>query len=234
MRYPSRSLRYSELKALEEQRYLDFEYFKWKNKKTDTFYADVIPFYPASDIERIIFNYLFKLGINFQFQYRLANWPETFFPESIWTPDFVLPDYNIIIEAYGYYWHSIPQRRDFDQIKKLYFLTLGYAVIENGIAQYPTDTNWHGGKLIIWWDYEIYTDIQAIINRDCPEIMFRRAIPELPQVPEIKRLEAIQKAERLQASLITKKIVPKFKPLKPLTFKLRKYERRAHEVPPNI
>lgn len=230
--YPQKSLVYSELKALEEQKLLDIEYFKYKRKKLENVYADIIPFYPATDIERIVGNFLLKLGVNFQFQYHLANFPETAFPENIWVPDFVLPDYNIVLEVYGYYWHSLPQRRDADQLKKLYFLAKGYAVFENGRVLYPSDTTWNGGKLVIWWDYEIYADLMYLVNRDIPEILIRKTLIELPQVPEIKRMEAIETAEAQRAARITKRIVPKMKPFKPLTLKLRRYERRSkHKIP---
>lgn len=231
---PEKSLKYSELRALEEMRELDIEFYKWKNKQISNIYADIIPFYPATDIEKMVFNYLLRLGVNFQFQYRLRDFPETFFPEDIWIPDFVLPDYNIVIETFGYYWHSIPRRVENDQVKRLYYLALGYAVVENGNTLYPSSTNWNGGKLIIWWDYEIYADLGALIARDCPEILIKKAPTELPQVPEIRKIEAIQKAEFQKAAAITKRIVPKFKPLKPLSFKLRRYGRRGYQIPESI
>lgn len=162
--------------------------------------------------EKVIYNYLMKLRVNFEFQYHYPeNW-DTANQESLWIPDFMLPDYNnTLIEVYGTYWHTM--NRDSDQLKKAYWLLDGYTVIEQGIPLSPTGKS-NGGKVVIWWDTEIYRGIDFLFSRDLPEI-FTAHIPGTV-APEIRDMEKeFWKLKSMRASIAKAKRKPKYVPVPP-------------------
>jgi hypothetical protein len=205
-----RSIDYSKLQALEDERKLMVLDAKQNAK-------DRSPFDPTAEIpgtapEKLVFNYLVKLKIPFEFQYHLYNLPSTSYPESYWIPDFMIPAYNILLEVYGSYWHSILGRRDQDQLKKVYWLNMGYVVVENGIPLYPSSGS-AIGKAVIWWEWEIYLGLDQLISRDLPELINAERIKGEPE-------EYILDAELEKLSLVgqqkggaARKIRPKINPI---------------------
>jgi hypothetical protein len=153
---------------LEDERKLD-RFQAVQERKTRSQFFDVNGEIPGTMPEKMVYHYLMRLKINFEFQYHL---PENFVtknPESDWQPDFLLPDYhNTLIEVYGTYWHRL--NRTSDQTKKAYWLLMGYTVIEQGIPTRPASGYATGGKAVIWWENEIYGGIDRLISRDLPEL----------------------------------------------------------------
>lgn len=161
---------YQKLRNLDDERKMD-RLESWGAIENASGF-DVAEHIPGTLPEKMIYQHLVRLGVRFQFQYHAHENFNTYYPESNWTPDFILPDYNdTLIEVYGTYWHSI--RRDRDQIKKAYWLMQGYAIVENGVELYPNGP-WRGGKVIIWWDYEIYRNIAGLFARDLPNVIANR------------------------------------------------------------
>lgn len=60
-----------------------------------------------------------RLGLRFQFQPPLLGF----------LPDFLLPDYKIVIECNGVYWHGRPEQRKRDRKKYRRFRAAGYGVM---------------------------------------------------------------------------------------------------------
>ena len=242
---PRRNLNYRKLKALEDERKLgELEALSGVFERT---HFDRTSEIPGTGPEKLIYNYLIKIGIRFEFQYHMLDLPSTAFPEDIWIPDFILPDYNVLIEVYGYYWHSIPKRREGDQLKKVYWLNSGYTIYEHGVPMYP-EGGMSSGKAVIWWDWEIYQDLDILFNRDLPELLSPDRITGLPEefllnVKEIKLRMKAQKAAAIVARMRPKataferriralrrelfdieKIYPVFRELRQIAFpKLKKF-----------
>jgi len=206
----SKSLEYRKLKALEERRYLDADYIDQQIKSRDYTWNTITPSIPGTIPEKMVYDYLVKLGVRFQYQYHMEDSPLTYMKENRWVPDFILPDYNVVIEVYGIYWHSMPSTEESDMIKGAYMLANGYTRIINGIAQYPSG-GYQGKRLIVWTDAEIYRGVDKLFARDLPDIIFspiRRGVPDeyiLNKKKEMLRLE------RMRTKLAQKRILPKFK-----------------------
>ena len=82
---------------------------------------------PGTVPEKMVYDYLSRLRIKFDFQYHLPENAKTKYTESDWIPDFLLPDFsNTLIETYGTYWHTIS--RVSDQIKKVYWQNMGCTI----------------------------------------------------------------------------------------------------------
>lgn len=180
---------------------------------------------PGTIPEKIVYDHLIMLRIAFEFQYHYPeNW-DTNNQESLWIPDFMLPDYNrTLIEVYGTYWHTMS--RDSDQLKKVYWLNDGYTVIERGLPLSPSNKS-NGGKVVIWWEDEIYSGIADLFARDLPEI-FTSYRPGVP-APEIRDAEKEWlKLLGTRARLSANKRLPKYKPINPKIDKLRS---RIYESP---
>lgn len=185
--------------------------------KTSKFH-DMTAEVPGTMPEKIVYNTLVALRVNFEFQYHYPeNW-DTSNQESIWIPDFKLPDYNnTLIEVYGTYWHTA--NRDNDQIKKAYWLADGYTVIEQGTPLMPTN-NSNGGKVIIWWETEIYQGIDFLLARDLPEI-FQRHIKGAA-AEETRDVKAeFNKLRSMRARIAATKRKPAFVPPTPKINKIR-------------
>lgn len=128
----------------------------WKETRLISQAPETVIPVPATRPERLIWWMLDRLQVNFQFQYS--------FPDIVWTeavenfrPDFVLPDYHIIIEVFGSYWHTLPGQIEKDRLKQAILLADGW-------------------KFLIWWDWEIERNVAALLQRDMPEVLGPRAI----------------------------------------------------------
>jgi len=69
--------------------------------------------------ELIVKDALEKLGIPFGTEYRIGKY----------ACDFVLPQYHIVVEVDGDYWHSLPKRKRLDKIKDTFLQSEGWEVI---------------------------------------------------------------------------------------------------------
>jgi very-short-patch-repair endonuclease len=68
--------------------------------------------------ERIVAGALEALSIPFEAEYRIGRY----------SCDFALPQYHIVIEADGDYWHSLPKRKALDITKDKYLCEQGWRV----------------------------------------------------------------------------------------------------------
>lgn len=222
---PRRSLDYKKLTGLEDERKLG--QLEALTGKYESAHWDPTSEIPGTGPEKMIYNYLLKLGVRFEFQYHMLDLPSTAFPEDIWIPDFQLPDYNVSLELYGFYWHSIPQRRESDQLKKAYWLNAGYTVYEYGIPLYPSG-GLSSGKAVIWWDWEVYQNLDHLFSRDLPELFGAERVA--PGDPEEYILDA--EAERLRmASQKAAGIVAKMRPrVDPFKKNIRMLRRRLFNL----
>jgi len=100
---PKRTPDYMSLNSLEDERKLG--QLDAVSQAYDNSHWDPTSEIPGTGPEKLIYNYLIKIGISFSFQYHMLDLPSTAFPEDIWIPDFQLRDYNTMIEVYGAYWH---------------------------------------------------------------------------------------------------------------------------------
>jgi G:T-mismatch repair DNA endonuclease (very short patch repair protein) len=105
--------------------------------------------------EKMVYAKLLIAQIPFEFQSTL----KVAIPEidlfKDYRPDFILPSAKIIIEVQGSYWHSKSEAIESDSYKYALFTAMGY-------------------KVLIWWDYEIETNLDALFDRDLKNWTFAR------------------------------------------------------------
>lgn len=214
-----RSLDYRKLKGLEDERKLMILDARSKIFKRTQFDATLE--IPGTAPEKKVYNYLSKLKIPFSFQYHMADNPTTLYGEDAWIPDFMIKQYNIIIEVYGSYWHSMFRRRDADQLKKAYWLAMGYTIVENGIPEYPSGGS-AIGKAVIWWEWEINMGLDHLLARDLPELLIsKRSIGQPEAFLEDAEKDRLAKRARIKR-LVARKVRPKINPIDRKIKKLRK------------
>lgn len=216
---PRRNLEYQKLQGLEDERKLGY-LEALSNVRTRTHW-DSTSEIPGTGPEKEVYNYLVRLGVRFEFLYHMLDLPATAFPEDIWIPDFILPDYNSIIEVYGYYWHSIPKRREGDQLKKAYWLQSGYTVYEHGIPLYPSG-GLSAGKAVIWWDYEIFQDLTHLFERDLPELFSPDRIQGQPEEFLLDFQEEKRRLAGQRAAMVAARLRPRLSPYEKQMRSLRK------------
>jgi len=213
-------VKYKDLKALEDVRTLAKLTAIVDNKGRSDF--SITENIPGTVPEKMVYDYLTRLKVNFNFQYHLPENYSTYNAEIDWIPDFIFPDYNnSVIEVYGTYWHMLGRSRD--QIKKAYWLAMGYTVIEKGVPLLPSQKN-NGGKIIIWWEDDIYSNLGQLFARDFPELYSnhmhgRAGIYTLDPVKEFKDIMAMRK--RLAAG----RVRPKYMPATP---KIKKFKMKSN------
>lgn len=105
---------------------------------------------PATRPEALVYDFLTKLQIPFMFQYEFPDIQETEETENF-RPDFYIPDYNIIIEVQGSYWHTLPNSHQKDILK-------------------TAKMKMSGKKVIWWWDWEIEQNLTFLMTRDLSEV----------------------------------------------------------------
>jgi hypothetical protein len=101
-------------------------------------------------IEKVVFAALVARGITFYFGAYWGDMPFTAMVEH-YRPDFILPEYKIVIEAFGYYWHTLEGSYEEDARRAAMFLAAGY-------------------KLYVLWDYEVYADPFECLDK-IPELI---------------------------------------------------------------
>ena len=131
---------------------------------------------PATRPEAMVYNYLVRMQVPFVFQYEFPEIPETEEGESF-RPDFYLPDFNLIIEVQGAYWHTQPDthERDLNKAAKMQMV---------------------GKKVIWWWDWEIEQNLIFLFRRDIPELLDSVDRPVGGPAPYLGDIEADFHAQR--------------------------------------
>lgn len=97
--------------------------------------------------EKIVYARLTLMRIPFMFQSTLRVDIPIIGLVKDYRPDFILPDAKTVIEVQGSYWHSMPTAIEADSYKYALYQAMGY-------------------KVLIWWDYEIETNLDALFRRD--------------------------------------------------------------------
>lgn len=111
---------------------------------------------PATYPEKLVFAELIRRKINFYFSYYMGDLPITPDYQERIRPDFFLPDYKMIIEVYGVYWHSREGSFQNDAYRAMLLIASGF--------------NYH-----ILNDYQVITNVKEAID----------SIPEL-RTPQIQ------------------------------------------------
>lgn len=176
---------------------------------------------PGTGPEKMVYEYLKRLRVRFQFQYHESDIESTSFPEDVYIPDFILPDYNSRIAVHGTYWHSLPERREKDMIKMARNLYAGRVVIEHGIPLEPS-MGGASGKYIIWWEDEIYYDLDHLFTRDFPELFSPDRIRGQAEVYLEDRDSVLNKMRAQKAGMISRRMKPKVHPITKFHRRLRK------------
>lgn len=113
-------------------------------------WADYFPWAPGTVPEKMIFAELARRQVTFFFGAFWGDSPFTTKVERL-RPDFLLPEYRIIIEIFGTYWHTQAGSLERDAKRTLQYEAAGY-------------------KVYGLWDWEIYADPSAAINK-IPELV---------------------------------------------------------------
>lgn len=113
-------------------------------------WTDYYPDFPGTKIEKIVFKALVDLGITFYFGAYWGDMPFTE-KEERYRPDFILPDYRIVIEVFGAYWHTMEGSYERDATRAALFEAAGY-------------------RFVILWDYDILANPYMILDT-IPELV---------------------------------------------------------------
>src|SRR3990167_1691012 len=115
-------------------------------------FEDYFPDVEGTKPEKLLFNWLAKKHINFYFSVYFGDIPFTQDRTERYRPDFLLPDYRIIIDVQGVYWHTRPGSYNRDYLRTAMLEAAGYKVLQ------LTDT-------------EILEDLDAAIYEHAPELI---------------------------------------------------------------
>lgn len=139
-------------------------------------FPDVIGTMP----EKLVFNWLAARHINFYFTPYFGDIPFTQDVHERYRPDFILPDYNIILEVIGTYWHSRLGSYEHDYTRA-------------GLLE---ASGWH---LITIFDLDVVQDVESSIVEAVPILLnppitgTARIVserPANPTAPIIARIKA--------------------------------------------
>ena len=97
---------------LAEQRLVD----SWQAGQ-DIGFTDYFPDVAGTRPEKMVFNELAKRHINFSFGVYFGDIPFTTDRSERYRPDFLLPDYRIVIDVQGVYWHTRVGKFESDYIR---------------------------------------------------------------------------------------------------------------------
>jgi len=169
---------------------------------------------PATAPERMVYHFLLRLQIPFQFQYPVPEdlsflSDEFEYDITNWRPDFLIPDHKIWIEVHGSYWHTQPGRVEKDNFK----------------AAVVTIAGW---KYVEWWDWEIMRNLAFLFQRDCPELLRADRATGLP-APYLLDAEAEEKAMKArEAEAKSHKVVRLWRERDPYYSRRRAVKIRAY------
>lgn len=140
--------RIRQLERARQQRHV-LEYFAATGR--DAGFIDYYPDMLATRPEKIVFQALVERRINFYLAPYWGDFPFTPDKSEKSRPDFLLPDYKIIIEVLSVYWHSragVPNR---DAVRNALYVASGY-------------------KVYYFTDEQIYENVDALLNT-IPELV---------------------------------------------------------------
>ena len=83
---------------------------------------------PSTRPEKLVFADLIRRGVNFYFSWFMGDFPYSHSKFERYRPDFILPDYKIVIEVAGIYWHTRPGMWEYDYTKVAFMAAAGYRV----------------------------------------------------------------------------------------------------------
>lgn len=106
-------------------------------------WIDPFPTVQGTRPEKIVYAELNARSIPFYFQTEIDLNFSDVDVFKVFRPDFVIPDMKIIIEVQGSYWHSQAKTIESDATKFTFYELAGY-------------------KVLIWWDYDIETNLHLL------------------------------------------------------------------------
>ena len=127
------------------------------------FFIDYFTNIPATIPEKVLFAELMRRHINFKFSWYIGNIKSTYWQYEHYRPDFILMDYNIIIEVFGGYWHSRAGSAEYDSVRNGLLTTLGYRVFS-------------------MLDSDIMYNVRAALDRAIPELINPRIMGDTVMV----------------------------------------------------
>lgn len=118
----------------------------------DPGFQDWWPDVPGTVAEKMVFAELARLGVSFFFGPYWGDMPWTDRIYERYRPDFILPEYRIVIEVYGTYWHTRPGDTERDAHKAVAYEAAGY-------------------RYVNLWEWEIYMGVREAIQAKIPELV---------------------------------------------------------------
>lgn len=104
---------------------------------------------PETGIERKIREVLEELNVNFRSEEKIA----------FWVCDFYLPDHNLVIEAYGDYWHANPKMYDPSELHEKQQIRIRNDHFKiNGLKH-------RGYKVLVLWENDINERIDWCVSQ---------------------------------------------------------------------
>lgn len=114
-------------------------------------WSDYFPWAMGTVPEKMIFAELMRRGVSFFFGAYWGDVPFTDDKYERYRPDFILPEYRIIIEIYGTYWHTKEESAQRDARKAIMYTASGY-------------------KYYHLWDFDIFASAVDALNT-IPELV---------------------------------------------------------------
>lgn len=114
----------------------------WSLRSARTFgsFIDYNVSTPGTIPEKMIYEQLINKRVGFYYGYYFGDIPFTNTNEEHLRADFILPDYGIIIEVQGGYWHARPGQWRHDYQRALYLAAAGYklyTIMDSDILNNP-------------------------------------------------------------------------------------------------
>lgn len=120
-----------------------------RQRPNDPLWQDYFPFVAGTVAEKMVFAELARREVSFFFGPYWGDMPWTEDTYERYRPDFILPDYRIVIEVYGVYWHTRPGDTERDARKAMMYELAGYHYVQ-------------------LWEYEIFAGVSEALNRVAP------------------------------------------------------------------
>jgi len=99
----------------------------FESERSTPLFIDYWPEVPATLPEKVLFSILAEIPVNFYFSYHWGDFPFTERRERV-RPDFILPDYHIVIEVTGVYWHTREGMFEHDAWRSALFIAAGWRI----------------------------------------------------------------------------------------------------------
>lgn len=171
-------------------------------KTSAPLWIDYFPWAMGTVPEKKVFSELAARGVSFFFAPYWGDMPFTSEVYEHYRPDFVLPEYRIVIEVYGTYWHTTPGATDRDARKAAMYESAGYRYYQ-------------------LWDYEITAGVSKALDK-IPDLVNPSIqtgsifVSDRPVDPSAS-LRAQRRAAPKVARLYIAKVVPRGMPAPRLT-----------------